>query len=174
MTTFRSNFLSCALIAVASGAMAFAMSATNVQASSDVAIAPQSPAPAVAAAPVTPERLALAKAYINSVPVEDQVKAAIEDMISRVSADQRVLVRSIAEKTIDYTRLRDAAAQTVAEIFTDAEIKKMTEFFASPEGKSVSAKLPIYEQRMQPVMTDMLRDFVLKLQENKVNLQAAQ
>jgi hypothetical protein len=117
---------------------------------------------------VTPERIALAKAYIASVPMEDEIRAAVESMANNIKPEQRVLFRSLADKSIDYNKLRAAAEATTAQMFTDGEIKAMTAFFSTPEGKSIRAKMPAYEQAMTPVMTEVLRDFVVKLQENNV------
>lgn len=119
---------------------------------------------------VSAEQMKLAREYVAIVPVEDDIKKAVDELSTKVPPDQRVLYRSIADKFIDYARLRNAATLATAEIFTEAEIKAMRDFYSSPEGKSIREKMPVYEQRMQPVLTEVLRDFVLKLQENNVTL----
>jgi|GEM_PF-2019403 len=153
MTTFRSKFFALAIIAVLAGMGGYA---TSVFASS--ATAPSA------------ERLALAKQYVASVPVESEVKAAVEQLATKVRPEQRVLFRTLADSTIDYQRLRTAAELATAESFTDAEIKAMIEFFGSPVGQSIRKKLPAYEAQIQPVLTEVLQKFVMKLQENNVTL----
>lgn len=112
--------------------------------------------------------MALAREYVATVPVENEVKMAIEHMAQQVPAEQRVLFRQLGEKSIDYNRLRSEAEKAVAETFTENEIRAMTEFYKSPEGQAVRAKMPEYDKKMEPVMTSILQEFVKKLQENKV------
>ncbi|MCB1538079.1 MAG: DUF2059 domain-containing protein [Rhodospirillales bacterium] len=150
-TTFRSKLF--ALLALLLLAFAGAAYATS----------PESP-PGGA---VTTERLALAKKYIADVPVEAEVRAAIEQMSNMVAPDQRALYSSLAGG-IDYAKLREAAELAVAQIFTDKEIQAMIDFYGSPEGKSIQTKMPQYESKMQPVMEQVLRGFVEKLQANNV------
>ena len=152
MTTFRSKLFVLAATALLGAILGYA---TSTMASSSTA---------------SPERLALAKQYIASVPVEDEIKAAIEQMSRSIQADQRVLFRSLADSTIDYNKLRTAAETATADIFTESEIKAMIEFFGSEDGKAIRAKLPQYEARIQPVLNDVLQAFVIKLQENNVVL----
>lgn len=132
--------------------------------------------PVFAVQAASPETTALAKNYVATVPVENEVRMAIEQMSLQVPAEQRVLFKQLGEKSIDYNRLRAAAEQAVAETFTDEEIKAMTEFYKSPVGQSVRTKMPEYDKRMQPVMTSIMQDFVKRLQENNVlpNMPAGQ
>jgi hypothetical protein len=114
------------------------------------------------------ERLALAKAYIATMPLESDIKTAVESMATSIKPEQRALFRSLADKSIDYNKLRTSAELISADIFTDEELKAMTAFFSTPEGKSIQAKLPAYEQRITPVISEVLSAFVVKLQENNV------
>ena len=118
--------------------------------------------------PVTPERLALAKQYVATVPLKAQITKAIEQMSQQVPVEQRVLFKELGAKSIDTDKLAASAAQAVAEVFTDEEIKAMTVFYSSPEGQSVRSKMPLYDQKMQPAMAQAMKDFMVKLQENKV------
>lgn len=114
------------------------------------------------------EKLELAKKYVATVPVENDIKRAVEELALKIKPEQRVLYRSLAEKSIDYNRLRAAAELATAELFTEKEIEAMTAFFSSPEGQSVRAKLPKFEERMQPIMIEVMQSFAMKLQENNI------
>ncbi|HEY8963682.1 MAG TPA: DUF2059 domain-containing protein [Alphaproteobacteria bacterium] len=114
------------------------------------------------------ETMALAKEYVATVPVENEVKMAIEHMAQQVPPEQRVLFKQLGEKSIDYTKLRMASEVAVADTFTKEEIKAMTDFYKSDVGKSVRQKMPNYDKRMEPVMTEVMQQFVLRLQENNV------
>lgn len=152
MTTSRSKLFVLALTAVLGAVLAYATASV------------------ASSSPYSEERLKLARQYIASVPVEDEVKAAVDALSKNIREDQRVLFRSLAESSIDYARLRAAAELATAEIFTEDEIKAMIEFFGSDTGKAIRKKLPQYEARIQPVLTEVLHKFVVKLQENNVTL----
>lgn len=154
MTISRSKLLVLAVLAVLSGASLFAMRA-----------AAQDAAPGTAP---SAEALEAAKAYLAIVPAEEEVNAGLEDMLSRVDVSQRVLARSLAEKSIDMNKLKADAAVATAQIFTVDEIKAMTAFFGSEEGKAIRSKMQVYNDAMQNVMTQALQPFAVKMQENKI------
>lgn len=116
----------------------------------------------------SPAHMELAKQYAAAVPVEDEIKEAIEQMSSRILTDQRVLFRSIADKNIDYAALRKASEDAVAKTFTTDELKVMVKFFASPEGQSARKKMATYQSLVQPAVADALKKFVIKVQENNI------
>jgi len=152
MTTFRSKILLLALIA------AFGLGSVVLATAAETTY--------------SPEKLKLAKEYVAAMPLEDDVKTGVNQLAEMIAPDQRVLFRSLAASSIDYDRLRAAAELATAEIFTEDEIKAMTAFFSTPQGQSVRAKMPQYEARIQPIMMDVLKDFVTKLQENNITLRA--
>lgn len=161
MTTFRFKKEGCSKLLVLAAVALFA---------ANIGFATLSMASSSAGINASAERVELARQYIASVPVEDEIKAAIDQMANNIQADQRLLFRSIADKSIDYTKLREAAVKSTAEIFTESEIKAMIDFFGSTDGRAIRAKLPQYEAQIQPVLNEVLQAFVLKLQENNVSL----
>jgi len=116
----------------------------------------------------SPAHLELAKQYAAAVPIDDEIKEAVEQMSSRILTDQRVLFRSIADKNIDYAALRKASEDAIAKTFTSDELKVMVKFFASPEGQSARKKMPTYQALVQPAVADALKKFVIKVQENNI------
>lgn len=114
------------------------------------------------------ERIKLAKQYVATMPIESDVKAAIEALATHVAAEDRVLFRRLGESALDYDRLRAAAELSVLEVFTDKEIKAMIGFYSSPEGQAIRTKMRDYDAKMQPVMTEIMTEFVKKLQENNI------
>ena len=148
MTTFRSKLAVLAFLAIFAAPAAFAAD----------------PAPAEP----TKAQLELAKKYVAAVPVDEDVKTAVEQLSARISPDQRVLFRSLAEKNIDYARLNNAAELAAAKTFSEAELKAMVAFFNSPEGQSARKKMLKYQSLVQPTITEVLQNFVLKVQENNI------
>lgn len=166
MTIFRSKLLVLAALAVLSGVSAFALRA-HAQDAAEPTI--EASTPDTAPEP-SEEAMKAARAYIAVVPAEDEIKAGLEDMLKRVEPSQRVLARSLADKSIDYRALKEGAAKATAESFSVEEIKAMTAFFGSAEGKSIRAKMGAYDQLMQNVMTQALQPFAMKIQENKIQV----
>ena len=162
--TFRSKLLSV---------LALTLVVAGTAAGITVARATTAAAPAAASA-VSDAKLALARDYIATMPVENDVRAAVDQLGQTVPADQRVLFRSLADKSIDYTALKAAAIALAAEVFSEDELKAMTKFYSTPEGRSAAQKMGQYEERMQPVMVQTLQGFVSKLQENNIQVGAPQ
>lgn len=117
---------------------------------------------------VSTARLALAKQYVAAAPVADEIKAAVNDISKNIQPDQRVLFRTMAEQHIDYARLTAAAELAAANTFTEDELKALVAFASSPEGKSIREKMPLYQKQVQPVITEVLKAFVLKIQDAKI------
>ncbi len=113
-------------------------------------------------------QIELAKKYVAAVPVDEDVKSAVEQLSERISPDQRVLFRSLAEKNIDYARLTNAAELAAAKTFSEAELKAMVAFFSTSEGQSARKKMTQYQSLVQPAITEVLQNFVLKVQENNI------
>lgn len=178
MTIFRSDKL--AIAAAFALVLGFSVGGISPASAQGLQTSPQAatPAPVVAATAKTPEisteRLELAKKYVATVPIEADIKAALEETIVRIPAEQRVLFRSIAEKTIDYGRLRNAAELAAAAQFTAEELKAMTAFYATPEGASIRNKMNKYQQEMAPVVNSVLEGFAKKLQENNIQVNPQQ
>ncbi len=164
-TTFRSKLLAALLVW---GLAAGAAHATSAAAPADAAPAPSAAQQPVISNASDPAHIALAKAYVDNAGMEEDIRAAVEEMSQRISADQRVLFRSLAEKSIDFAKLKSAATIQVANMFTDEEIKAMTKFFSSPEGRAIRKKLPAYETSMQPVVYEVMQGFAMKLKENNI------
>lgn len=151
MTTFHSNFIAFfALLGVLIFQSAFA----------PTAMADDSK--------YTAERIALAKAYVATLPLEQDIKKAIDALSNRVAPEDRVLFRRLGESAFDYGRLRAAAELSALDVFTDKEIKALTDFYSSPEGQSIRTKNRDYDSRMQPIINELMADFVKKLQENNI------
>lgn len=161
----RSKIAITALIA-----LVIAVGAYGSSFASSSAVALNEKAPAQVSSTASPEKLGLAKQYIASVPVESDIRAAVDAMAQNAAPDQRVLIKSIADKTIDYNRLRTAAELNAADLFTEAELKAMIKFYSTPEGQSIRTKMPQYEASLQPVVVEVLQAFVMRLKDSNISI----
>lgn len=118
-----------------------------------------------AAENISEARLKLARDYVAILPIEEDIKKAIDDVLPRIPIEQRALYRSIADSGVDYNRVRTAAQLNLAEIFTENELKAMIDFYSKPEGKSIREKMATYDVRMNPVMGEVMQAFAKRLQE---------
>ena len=109
------------------------------------------------------KRMELAKKYSAEVPVSADIANAIDEMVTQVPVDQRPLFRSILERSIKAERVETASELALAETFTAAELEKLIEFYATPEGKSIKQKMPKYQEKLQPILQSMVQDAVQSL-----------
>ena len=104
------------------------------------------------------KKLTLAKEYSKIAPVDVEVNNAIEGLILNVPKENRILFKSILERNINTQRVQSASEMALAEIFTLEELKAMVDFYSTEEGKSVRSKMPDYQERLKPVLEQMVRD----------------
>lgn len=125
--------------------------------------------PLPALAETREERVAAAQVYIDMAlvdfdmeamigmlyqPILDQVTAGgavlTEDQLARIKA---LYLDAFAEPLP--ALMRDQAG-IMADMFTLAEIKALNDFYATPEGKSVMAKLPQLTAAQQPALNQFI------------------
>ena len=100
----------------------------------------------------------MAKQYSQVVPVQDEVNTAIENLVLQVPKDDRVLFKSILERTIKVPQLQKTSEMALADIFSEQELQALVTFYSSPEGMAVREKMPEYQQRLKPVLEQMIRE----------------
>lgn len=112
-------------------------------------------------------RLKAAKAYLELIPVEDEVDDSIEQLVLQVPVKDRVLFRSILEKNINTDDLQAYAEKSLAEVFTADEIIALTEFYKTPEGAQVQKKMPDYQAKLQPYIRDRIMQSMEQFKSHK-------
>ena len=106
------------------------------------------------------KKLRLAKEYSSQAPVADEVKQTIDALAIQVPMDKRVVFRSALERTIDADQLETISEMALAEVFTEAELQALVDFYSTPEGQATRVKMPQYQDRIKPVLEQMIRDAV--------------
>ena len=117
------------------------------------------------------ERVAVATEYVDLALQGFDMSAMIETMYQPIlqqvaaggqtlSEDQLSQIRQLYLDTFTapLTQLMQDQSQIMADMFTLAEITALRDFYATPEGKSVMAKLPQLTAAQQPGMMALIND----------------
>jgi hypothetical protein len=139
-----------------------------------LAVALMLPLPAIAE--TREDRVAAAEEYVELALAGFDMAAVIETMYQPIlqqvaaggqvlSDDQLAAIRQLYLDTFTDPMLalmRDQS-EIMADIMTLAEITALRDFYATPEGKSVMAKLPQLTAAQQPGVMDLINDNMEKL-----------
>lgn len=137
------------------------------------------PAPAPEAAP-TPAQLELAREVIKATQFDrmfDQMGVQMQKIAAsqlnvsspNLTPEQKEAAGKVMGEVM--TISMDAAKQMLAkvdtiyaQVYSEAELKAMLAFFASPEGQSMLQKQPQIMQHMMPLVQEMQKDIGPKIQ----------
>ena len=109
----------------------------------------------------TPESRAKAvDEYLSVVPVKDLVADLTERVAATVPESSRGIFKSMLTKHFDLDALVAAEKQSLAKIFTVGELKAMTAYLSTPEGKSSMKKMGAYMADLMPVLQAELKKAV--------------
>lgn len=117
--------------------------------------------PAPAAAPSKPagdedQRLDLSRKMHEIQPARTQVMRAIDQVSQQLPPVDRDAFRNAMMSAIDDKKLEDMSIRAMADIFTVAELERMLSYFSSPEARSISEKMSVYNGRLQPEIMKMI------------------
>ena len=105
---------------------------------------------------VMARKLELAKEYSKHVSVAEEIQKSIDSIAVQVPMENRVLLKSTLERHIKTDQLKSISEIALADVFTEAELKAMVDFYSKPEGQSVKAKMPEYQAKLEPVINQMI------------------
>lgn len=96
-------------------------------------------------------RIQAAEAYERVVPVSGLMDGIFDEMgknpqLQGLTQDDLKALRTV----YDYEELREMTINSMADNFTVAEINALTDFYSSPEGRSVMEKMPKYMSDTMP------------------------
>lgn len=116
-------------------------------------------APAGAATDTPENRQTSAEAYLEAVPPSslfDNLRDHMNSSGALKPADRPAFDEAVAQ--VDLTALRTAMLESLVRNFTADELEAMTNFYGSPEGRSVARKLPAYMADIAPILQgEMMR-----------------
>lgn len=120
-----------------------------------------------AADPAFAERLALSKKMHEVRPINLQVEKVVEQMAARFPEDQRDKFIERMIDVFDKEALTDISVQAMAETFTAPELEKMIEFHGSPEGKTITEKMPVYQSLLEPELVKKIDKALMEVRTGK-------
>lgn len=130
--------------------------------------------PAVAPGPVADNeenRLAAAKQHLEVVPPQELLSEMSEKVVKMLpEKSQKVFLEVMHGKPLQEATYR-ISLNALVKHFTVNEIKALTAFYGSPEGKAIRKKFPAY---MADVMPQINQEVIAALQKAKQEEQGAQ
>lgn len=120
---------------------------------------------------VTEAKLSIARQILDISPASEQLDMALDGLEKRVPANKRAQFRSIIRETVDVDRLSAGALLSMCEIFTEKELEAMLAYQSSAEGQAIQRKLPGYQAELKPLIEAMLREAMVKMQQNNIPFQ---
>ena len=102
------------------------------------------------------KRLELSQKMHEIWPIRQKVENALDAVSERIQEKDRLKFKAAMRKSIKFDALEEASIDAMADIFSEAELEKMIDFYGSKEGRSVSHKTSDYEKALQPMMIKML------------------
>lgn len=102
------------------------------------------------------KRLELARQMNDIRPARSQVDEAVQAVSKGLPPMEKERLNKLVDRAFDYKALEKLSIETMAELFSESELEKMVAYFGSPEARSISAKLPQYQQKLQPEIIRML------------------
>lgn len=135
-----------------------------------------------------PAKLALARDTIAAMQVDKmfdgmavqmkQMAAQMSPLPTEATAEQRTAAAALQDKVMDLVMAYSKGTiakmdQIYADVYSEAELKAMKTFFTSPEGRSMQAKQPQIMAKSMPLVQEMQRDLMPKMQQLIAEAKAA-
>ncbi len=105
----------------------------------------------------------LAKMMHEIKPARGQIEGAIDMVAKRMAPEQQQAFVDRMYKAFDFKKLEELSIKSMAEVFTEAELQKMVDYYGSKEAMSSGEKMPVYQSVMQPEITKMLDEAILEV-----------
>jgi len=103
-------------------------------------------------------RLAAARSYLEIMPMKDMMRNMAAESAKNLPKNIRPSYIQYMTKTVRVEVLESASLASMAKHFTVRELKALTAFYGSPEGRSAIKKFGIYMADVTPVIQqEMLR-----------------
>lgn len=120
----------------------------------------------------SPEKVALVKRYFAAIHFDEMMSGMVNQMTPAMMAQMRqnqpnmtdaefkAATEAVTESTNDFLKkVTEASIPVYADIFTVEELTKMDEFYETPVGQSIMAKVPEASQKLMPVVMALMPDF---------------
>ncbi|WP_103027616.1 DUF2059 domain-containing protein [Salinibacter altiplanensis] len=92
-----------------------------------------------------------AKEYLEVQPVEKMMSDVAEKTTAQMPGERKEMTQALMDE-VRYDTLRTAMIDAMTATFTVEEIEALTQFYSTPEGRSVMEKMSTYMAEVQPVI----------------------
>lgn len=126
------------------------------------------------------EMLTLTKADAITIQVMDQVKSMQKAMLSKmdVPEEARAGIQEMQEKLFEYVhermdwaKLKPAYIKMYGETYSEEELNGIVEFYKSPAGQAMLAKLPVLTQKGMAIVQQQMGDIMPEIQKMAQEMQ---
>ncbi|MFM1849042.1 MAG: hypothetical protein RL417_2516 [Pseudomonadota bacterium] len=97
--------------------------------------------------------------YHQALPMEQMMDELTSQLAMQAPPEAREEVKKMMFDGLDFKRLRDVSVELMVKHFTAGEINSLTDFYSSPEGRSVMQKMPTYTAELMPnIQQEVMRN----------------
>jgi hypothetical protein len=155
---------------ILAGAAAFVAALALTMAAPPMAVAQAAAPPADTAAPAPdPAKVALVKRYFAAIHMSTLMSGMMHQMVPVMAAQMRKTHPEMTDAQVQdvsdavtgsmddfMSKLAVEMTPAFAETFSTDELTKLDEFYESPVGQSILAKMPMVMQKVTPAMMQMM------------------
>ncbi len=94
------------------------------------------------------------------------MRDAVEKTTARMPGESKEITQAMMDE-LRYDDLRTAIVDAMANTFTVEEIEALTQFYSTPEGRSVMEKMSTYMAQLQPVMMKEVQRSMKRVMETR-------
>ena len=138
---------------------------------------PAAAAATAAVAAPSPKALALTKRYMAALHIDQSMKPMMQNMVGPMLAEQaranpnltdeqRKAIREAVEEFVAGDMMDDIMQRSIpiyATIFSEDELQALVDFYESPRGQSIVAKMPQMGPAMAKVMVEIMPEVRAKM-----------
>ena len=101
-------------------------------------------------------------------PTRDQVREAVKTISVNLPENEREVFLNHVLESVDFNQLEQQSVNAMIEVFTMEELERMVAYFSTPEAKSISEKMPLYNGIVQPKIIQMLDNALLEMRTGQI------
>lgn len=115
---------------------------------------------------VDKEKDAAIQQYLKVAPVDTMLSDALGDFLKQAPPDTQQAIEETF-KIIDKKKISDAMVESLRKHLTTSEIKALTKFYGSADGKSIMRKMSIVQAEIIPVLQAEMTAAMIKVYESQ-------
>jgi uncharacterized protein len=100
--------------------------------------------------------------YMMVNSIDDLMDQMLAEIIKKIPKENHDVFTKIWESAFDKIEMKRAMSSAMCKNFSIGEIKALTQFYGSPEGKSVMKKMPQYMTELMPYTTAVTQRAIQK------------